>query len=603
MSSIPSHYSERYVNQRYNKALHIVQHLPASSSFQPNKDEKLQLYSLYKQVSHGDIDTQRPGIFDVVGRAKWDAWKKLKGLSSLEAKHRYVDTLLKICAEAYKKPAAKAQVQQIIQAFATIRPMDDDDSDDTEDSDDSNDEDGHDDGETSESLDEEEQAYLMDIQQSVPAMTPSKSASTMGSQASDSYHSLRSPVLRSSTSTRTKQSNRLSWHGKQPRQLRRAPSIDSTQSMVTAPNAPTRRLSRSSSITTNFNNAAGMRPPSTMSQRSDVNQQSQHYSRTRRTNLPHANLATQEPTALGVHTSANTREPLFDEDHLDNSVNPWATTQDTGGGSSVIPNRRYRMGDDSSDDSIDEEYKQNYLYARPPTHNLTSAAPSSGATPSTTAGGMMTGIGSSSSVTSHYYQQPNGLQQQHQHQQQQMNQFDLPMQSPLLGGSTTSSVTATGAFSDSQRQNQHHRQQQPLHTRENRLSTDQQYTSIVALGPATKRALEILQAEILALNERIDGLRQELIDRDQKDLQNKKKKSILSGRNLSQRGDDDEIWDAWGWVFKAALKHTTVNLITIFVIVLLLYKRGNPIADVIIGSLYKQWHKLKLGLIKNNRMA
>lgn len=30
-----------------------------------------QLYAYYKQVSQGDIDTQRPGIFDVVGRAKW----------------------------------------------------------------------------------------------------------------------------------------------------------------------------------------------------------------------------------------------------------------------------------------------------------------------------------------------------------------------------------------------------------------------------------------------------------------------------------------------------------------------------------------------------
>ncbi|KAI9303168.1 acyl CoA binding protein-domain-containing protein [Cunninghamella echinulata] len=99
MSSIPTHYSERYINQRYNKALNIVQNLPASSSFQPSRDQKLELYSLYKQVSHGNIDTQRPGIFDVVGRAKWDAWKKLEGLTPIEAKHRYVETLLTVCAE------------------------------------------------------------------------------------------------------------------------------------------------------------------------------------------------------------------------------------------------------------------------------------------------------------------------------------------------------------------------------------------------------------------------------------------------------------------------------------------------------------------------
>ncbi|KAL0085883.1 acyl-CoA-binding protein [Phycomyces blakesleeanus] len=98
---IPPHYTDRYVDQRYNKALMIVQNLPASSSFQPTKEQKLELYALYKQVSHGSIDTQRPGIFDVVGRAKWDAWKKLEGLNDLEAKHRYVDTLLRSATEVY----------------------------------------------------------------------------------------------------------------------------------------------------------------------------------------------------------------------------------------------------------------------------------------------------------------------------------------------------------------------------------------------------------------------------------------------------------------------------------------------------------------------
>jgi diazepam-binding inhibitor (GABA receptor modulating acyl-CoA-binding protein) len=33
--------------------------------------KKKKLYALYKQVSQGNVDTQRPGLFDVVGRAKW----------------------------------------------------------------------------------------------------------------------------------------------------------------------------------------------------------------------------------------------------------------------------------------------------------------------------------------------------------------------------------------------------------------------------------------------------------------------------------------------------------------------------------------------------
>jgi hypothetical protein len=35
--------AERYINQRFSKALSIVEHLPASSSFQPTKEEKLRV--------------------------------------------------------------------------------------------------------------------------------------------------------------------------------------------------------------------------------------------------------------------------------------------------------------------------------------------------------------------------------------------------------------------------------------------------------------------------------------------------------------------------------------------------------------------------------
>lgn len=43
MANIPPHYTDRFILQRYNKALHFVQHLPASSSFQPSKSQKLEV--------------------------------------------------------------------------------------------------------------------------------------------------------------------------------------------------------------------------------------------------------------------------------------------------------------------------------------------------------------------------------------------------------------------------------------------------------------------------------------------------------------------------------------------------------------------------------
>jgi acyl-CoA-binding protein len=57
----------------------------------PGNDVKLQLYALYKQGSEGDVQGDRPGFTDFVGRAKYDAWEKLKGLTQDEAMRKYID--------------------------------------------------------------------------------------------------------------------------------------------------------------------------------------------------------------------------------------------------------------------------------------------------------------------------------------------------------------------------------------------------------------------------------------------------------------------------------------------------------------------------------
>jgi len=44
-------------------------------------DELLKLYSLYKQGTVGDCNTEKPGMFDFKGKAKWEAWNGIKGIS------------------------------------------------------------------------------------------------------------------------------------------------------------------------------------------------------------------------------------------------------------------------------------------------------------------------------------------------------------------------------------------------------------------------------------------------------------------------------------------------------------------------------------------
>ena len=50
----------------------------------------LALYGLYKQATTGDVTGSRPGVFDVKGRAKWDAWAAKKGTPTEQAIDEYV---------------------------------------------------------------------------------------------------------------------------------------------------------------------------------------------------------------------------------------------------------------------------------------------------------------------------------------------------------------------------------------------------------------------------------------------------------------------------------------------------------------------------------
>lgn len=56
----------------------------------PSNEDLLYLYSHYKQATEGDIKGARPGMLDPVGRAKYDAWAKLKGHSRDEAMRMYI---------------------------------------------------------------------------------------------------------------------------------------------------------------------------------------------------------------------------------------------------------------------------------------------------------------------------------------------------------------------------------------------------------------------------------------------------------------------------------------------------------------------------------
>ncbi|KAL3774327.1 hypothetical protein ACHAW5_009846 [Stephanodiscus triporus] len=57
------------------------------------RSERLRLYGLYKRatVELGERAAERPGIFNLDGRMKWDAWKEADALTKEEARQAYVD--------------------------------------------------------------------------------------------------------------------------------------------------------------------------------------------------------------------------------------------------------------------------------------------------------------------------------------------------------------------------------------------------------------------------------------------------------------------------------------------------------------------------------
>jgi len=80
------------LKEQFNQATEDVKKL----SSRPDNQTLLELYALFKQATEGDVTGSRPGMFDVKGRAKFDAWTKKQGLSSDTAMKDYIALVTKL---------------------------------------------------------------------------------------------------------------------------------------------------------------------------------------------------------------------------------------------------------------------------------------------------------------------------------------------------------------------------------------------------------------------------------------------------------------------------------------------------------------------------
>ena len=81
------------LKQQFEEAVVISKTLPEK----PDSVTLLQLYSLYKQSTEGDINAEPPvNPFDFVAKAKYQAWEALKGKSSVDAMTEYIALVNKL---------------------------------------------------------------------------------------------------------------------------------------------------------------------------------------------------------------------------------------------------------------------------------------------------------------------------------------------------------------------------------------------------------------------------------------------------------------------------------------------------------------------------
>jgi len=77
------------LQEQFDQAAADSKNLPE----RPDNMTLLKIYALFKQGSSGDVDGKRPGMTDMVGRAKYDAWDALKGTAKEDAMQQYIDLI------------------------------------------------------------------------------------------------------------------------------------------------------------------------------------------------------------------------------------------------------------------------------------------------------------------------------------------------------------------------------------------------------------------------------------------------------------------------------------------------------------------------------
>ncbi|XP_014206313.1 acyl-CoA-binding domain-containing protein 5-like [Copidosoma floridanum] len=80
-------------NERFKAAAKVITNLPKNGSYQPSEELMLRFYSYYKQATSGPCKSSKPAFWQLVKKARWEAWAQLGNMSQKDAMSRYIEEL------------------------------------------------------------------------------------------------------------------------------------------------------------------------------------------------------------------------------------------------------------------------------------------------------------------------------------------------------------------------------------------------------------------------------------------------------------------------------------------------------------------------------
>jgi len=75
------------LEENFEAAKKRVMELPEK----PSNEKMLDLYALNKQATIGDINIEKPAMFDFMAAMKYNSWNSKKGMTKEEAQQNYID--------------------------------------------------------------------------------------------------------------------------------------------------------------------------------------------------------------------------------------------------------------------------------------------------------------------------------------------------------------------------------------------------------------------------------------------------------------------------------------------------------------------------------